>query len=113
MSSRKLRFKHCGMMSLTNEMVALRKSAEIVSIIHSAYQSTEKVRFTSLADQHLMRRVHYVGFTLSTFINCSCRGHGVPATVLEAFALWKNIEQDLRKVLIDLEFENERFKHQK
>lgn len=86
-----------------DEAYALRRASEIIDVIHSAYATTEKINFTKSSDQLLMRQVHHTGFVLATFINCSCRGDGVPASVIEALDSWKQLEVRLRKILINLE----------
>lgn len=106
MSSRRIRYRKRGLsdsyhLPITSELKAFHKSSQIIDIIYSALQSTEKVQLCP-SDVSLMKQVYHVGYILSLYINCGPVGT-VPDQVSEAFLTWNFLETQLRHLLIKLE----------
>lgn len=86
----------------TSESQALFKATEILNVIYSAFQTTEKISFSCYNDILLIKQVHSVGDTLARYLTCGPRGH-IPSDVDEAFYFWKSLEGRLRLLLLKLE----------
>lgn len=101
MSARRINSKKYTSKRL-EESSALRKARDIINIIHSTNQSTEKMHFDQQEDK-LMKEIHHIGFILATFINCSCRGNGVSPEVIKALDSWNTLQPDFCKLLIQID----------
>ena len=107
MSSRRISYKKKALresyhLPLSSEQHVLHKSSEIIHILYSACQTTQKVNFSRSSDVLLMKQVFNIGHTLASYINCGPCGE-VPVAVSEALTLWQSIEADLRQLLINIE----------